>query len=99
MKRSEITNERKKLIENKNYKLNNDINNLTSTLKAQRKKIKMSREKLAEISGISESTIYTIENLQTNFRLLNFLKLLEGVGLELEVIDLPEEEQNIEEDN
>ena len=65
------------------------LNELAKALEAERKRQNLSREEVAAVCGVSASFIRDAESHPENCSLGKLVKLIGGLGLRLDVVDLP----------
>ena len=65
------------------------LNELAKALEAERKRQNLSREEAAAVCGVSASFIRDAESHPENCRLGKVIRLIAGLGLSLDVVDLP----------
>jgi transcriptional regulator with XRE-family HTH domain len=65
------------------------LNELAKALEAERKRQNLSREEAAAVCGVSASFIRDAESHPENCSLGKVIKLIAGLGLSLDVVDLP----------
>jgi transcriptional regulator with XRE-family HTH domain len=66
------------------------LSELAAALAAERKRQKLSREQAASICGVSASFIRDAESNPENCSLGKLVKLINGLGLSLNVVGLPQ---------
>ena len=65
------------------------LNELAKALEAERKRQNLSREEVAAVCGVSASFIRDAESHPENCSLGKVIRLIAGLGLSLDVVDLP----------
>ena len=65
------------------------LNELAKALEAERKRQNLSREEAAAVCGVSASFIRDAESHPENCSLGKVIRLIAGLGLSLDVVDLP----------
>jgi transcriptional regulator with XRE-family HTH domain len=63
-----------------------DLKNIGKKIKERRKILGINQDDLCEIAEISQHTLSDIENGRGNPSLYNFTKILDALGMELDVI-------------
>lgn len=71
------------------------LNELAKALEAERKRQNLSREEAAAVCGVSPSFIRDAESHPENCSLGKLVKLIGGLGLRLDVVDLPPAEEEV----
>ena len=61
------------------------MTNTGEIIRACREQLKLSRYDLEDVTGISHSTIFAVEN-KSDCKFSTFEKLLEGMGYEIEIM-------------
>ena len=57
-------------------------------LKVERKRVKMTQSELADLADMKKEVISRIENGKVDVQLSTFLKVIEGLGLQLKLVSI-----------
>lgn len=66
-----------------------EFKNIAAKIKERRELLSYTQTDMAELTGISERTIRSIEKGHSGTSILNWLKILDVLGLEMKVISKP----------
>jgi DNA-binding XRE family transcriptional regulator len=64
----------------------NNFKNISNKIKAQRQLMHFNQKDLAELTGISERAIRSIENAEASTSITNWYKILDVLGLEMKIV-------------